>query len=227
MRQALLFGAIASVLTLNAFANQVLTSQTYVDNADALKQNKIPVTGTNTATPGDTVVTYTSTAGTIGERGIFNMDTDYDWDNYSVETGHEGDLVTAYDLGWVYNSIPEYSGTPNSVAMYNSYGYFGASREIYNGSSATLGTTYDPWNDQNKLMTAGAIKNSMTTVTYKTCTRWMDGQSHTDANCLLWDLTDKTVYGPCVTNADCQSIFCANGTSHMTCDSSLGQCVCS
>ena len=36
------------------------------------KQNKIPATGTNASTPGDTVVTYTSTAGTIGERGIYD-----------------------------------------------------------------------------------------------------------------------------------------------------------
>ncbi|MBQ6736211.1 MAG: hypothetical protein IJQ90_01860, partial [Alphaproteobacteria bacterium] len=78
MKQALFIGAIASVLTLNAFADPVtVTTQDYVDTADALKQNKIPVTGTNSATPGDTVVTYTSTAGTIGERGILS-----DYDNY-------------------------------------------------------------------------------------------------------------------------------------------------
>ena len=41
------------------------------------KQNKIPATGTNASTPGDTVVTYTSTAGTIGERGIYDGSTTY------------------------------------------------------------------------------------------------------------------------------------------------------
>ena len=118
-------GAIASVLALNAYAtSSTVTSRDYVDAQDALKQNKIPVTGTNSATPGTTVVTYTSTAGTIGERGIFNKDTDYDWDNHSVETGHEGDLVTAGDimpqldyLSGVYQVdkyCTEWSGTPHT-----------------------------------------------------------------------------------------------------------------
>ena len=101
MKQALFIGASASVLSINAFAEtttSTVTSKNYVDAQDALKQNKIPVTGTNSATPGTTVVTYTGTAGTIGERGIFNKDTDYDWDNHSVESGHEGDLVTAGDV---------------------------------------------------------------------------------------------------------------------------------
>ncbi|MBQ6736490.1 MAG: hypothetical protein IJQ90_03325, partial [Alphaproteobacteria bacterium] len=78
MSKKLLFAAVTSILSAAAFADPVaITTQDYVDTADALKQNKIPVTGTNSATPGDTVVTYTSTAGTIGERGILS-----DYDNY-------------------------------------------------------------------------------------------------------------------------------------------------
>ena len=96
----LAFGAIASVITINSVlaTSSTVTSKDYVDAQDALKQNKIPATGTNASTPGDTVVTYTSTAGTIGERGIFNPGTDYDWDNYEVVEGHEGDLVTASSM---------------------------------------------------------------------------------------------------------------------------------
>ncbi|MBO4700191.1 MAG: hypothetical protein J5620_00385 [Alphaproteobacteria bacterium] len=126
MKQALFIGAIASVLSINAFAEtttSTVTSKNYVDAQDALKQNKIPAAGTNASTPGETVVTYTTTGnGVIGERGIFNYDTDYDWDNHSVETGHEGDLVTAGDvmpqldyLSGVYQVdkyCTEWSGTP-------------------------------------------------------------------------------------------------------------------
>ena len=103
----LAFGAIASVITINSVlaTSSTVTSKDYVDAQDALKQNKIPATGTNASTPGDTVVTYTSTAGTIGERGIFNPGTDYDWDNYEVVEGHEGDLVTASSMGFVYDSL--------------------------------------------------------------------------------------------------------------------------
>ena len=73
----LTFGAIASILTINsAFAtSSTVTSKDYVDTQDALKQNKIPATGTNASTPGDTVVTYTQTGnGVIGERGIYAGD---------------------------------------------------------------------------------------------------------------------------------------------------------
>ena len=94
MRISLLtFGAIASILTINSvFATtSTVTSKDYVDAADALKQNKIPATGTNAATPGSTVVTYTGTAGQIGERGIIAG-----WENYDYANGTDDNkLVTA------------------------------------------------------------------------------------------------------------------------------------
>ena len=53
-----------------------------------------------------------------------------------------------------------------------------------------------------------------TTVAYKTCTEW-SGTPHTDANCLLWSLGNKTVYGErqCTNNSDCPGAcnFCNNG----------------
>ena len=172
----LTIGAIASIITTATFANQVLTSQTYVDNQDALKQNKIPATGTNASTPGSTVVTYTSTAGTIGERGIFNPATGIDINTGDVASGHEGDLLTAGDIMPIINS------------MFDSM------------------LTYDALSE--------------TTVTYKTCTRWADGAAHTDANCLLWELSDKQVYGRCTTNADCpgRCNYCNNGICEMNLD---------
>ena len=83
-KKSFLLGAIASVIAINSvFADTIVTSKSYVDTT---RQATIPVSGTNASTPGTTVVTYTNTAGTIGERGICN---DPDEDDCNG-----GDLVT-------------------------------------------------------------------------------------------------------------------------------------
>ncbi len=96
MKQALFIGAIASILTINsvlADTTSTVTSRGYVDAAVATKQNKIDATGANFTN--GSVVETTGTDGVVTQRGIFNYDTDYDWDNHTVEQGHEDDLVTA------------------------------------------------------------------------------------------------------------------------------------
>ena len=92
-------GIIAAITMGNAMATDenTVTSKSYVDARDELKQNKIPATGTNASTPGDTVVTYTSTAGTIGERGIYDSGIAIDKQGQIV-SGHEGDLVPASEF---------------------------------------------------------------------------------------------------------------------------------
>ena len=157
----LTIGAIASIITTAAFADTTVTSKTYVDTT---RQATIPEAGTNSSTPGSTVVTYTSTAGTIGERGICNDPNEDDC--------NDGDLVT--------NSL--------------------------------LNSVMD-WVD-GELESATNLPE--TTTTNKVCTEWVAGQSHTDANCLLWNLTTKTVYGRCYSNADC------NGGD---CDTDSGWCI--
>ena len=118
----LAFGAIASVITINSVlaTSSTVTSKDYVDAQDALKQNKIPATGTNASTPGDTVVTYTSTAGTIGERGIFDGTNGYD-------SSTDADKLVTADVAYratecVYNSMPniyctEYDSNNNCLLM--------------------------------------------------------------------------------------------------------------
>ncbi|MBO4700288.1 MAG: hypothetical protein J5620_00885 [Alphaproteobacteria bacterium] len=98
----LAFGAIASVITINSVlaTSSTVTSKDYVDAQDALKQNKIPATGTNASTPGDTVVTYTDTAGTIGERGICDADKD------EVEGCDYADIVTWDLVDWAIERVP-------------------------------------------------------------------------------------------------------------------------
>ena len=201
MKRTLLFSIIASVLTTGAFAtSSTVTSKDYVDARDALKQNTIPVAGTNSSTPGSTIVTYTGTAGTIGERGICNDPTD---------NCNQADIATYGLVGnaveYIENNMPTLpTGTANNVVTYDNNGDIGGERGIYDGS-----TTYDSSTDADKLVTASVVHDVANnlptkTVTTRVCTSWIDGQSHTDANCLLWNLVDETVYGAeCNVDADC------------------------
>ncbi len=73
-KQALFIGAIASIIAINSvLADTTVTSKQYVDTT---RQATIPAAGTNASTPGSAVVTYTGTAGQIGERFICDADAD-------------------------------------------------------------------------------------------------------------------------------------------------------
>ena len=153
-KKSFLLGAIASVIAINSvFADTIVTSKQYVDTT---RQATIPVAGTNENTPGSTVVTYTGTAGQIGERGICDSDAEENGDC-------DGDNLVTRDLLGQATDLPE------------------------------------------------------TTVTYKTCTEWLDGAAHTDQNCILWNLRDADVYGrQCNNTSDCNDRFgdyyrCVNG----------------
>lgn len=79
MGKILLFGAIISIFATNVFAvSSTVTSKDYVDTLVATKQVKIPAAGVAGVGAGDSVITYTGAAGTIGERGIYNDATSYD-----------------------------------------------------------------------------------------------------------------------------------------------------
>ncbi len=186
-KKSFLLGAIASVITINSvFADATITTKNYVDTT---RQATIPAAETNIETPGVSVVTYTDTAGTIGERWIWEAP-------FLPEKGT--DLVAVSAL----------QGDANTVVVRDRVGFPLGSRGIYDGS-----TTYDSSTDADKLVTASVVQgglenvsNNLPTkiVTHRICTSWIDGQSHTDANCLLWNLVDETVYGAqCNTDADC------------------------
>ena len=232
----LTFGAIASVLTINSvMADTVVTSRNYVDTQDALKQDKI------TAGTTGSVVTYNGTQNgqaQFSERAIFDPNTNFDFENNEVATGHEGDLLDAGsifpDLVRMSNDIQDIqdnmpimpTGERDTVVMYNGPGgQIGGERGIYDGA-----TTYDSSTDADKLVTASVVQNvsnnmPKTTVTYKTCTRWVDNAEHTDANCLLWDLTNKNVFGTCAGRNDCAGLDCSGvPASHPDCIN--GECIC-
>ncbi len=108
-KKTFLLGAIASIIAINSvFADTIVTSQSYVDNHDALKQDKI------TAGITGNVVTYNGTQNgqaQFSERGIFDPDTNFDYDTNEVATGHEGDLVTAESIfpavGIIYQDLTD------------------------------------------------------------------------------------------------------------------------
>ncbi len=60
MHKKLLFGLIAAIAATNAYSDQVLTSQRYVDDADAQKVNIAQGVGTNNANVGKTLVVNSS-----------------------------------------------------------------------------------------------------------------------------------------------------------------------
>ncbi|MBO7509455.1 MAG: hypothetical protein J6T57_04245 [Alphaproteobacteria bacterium] len=198
MKHTFLFATIASILSINAYAvSATVTSKDYVDTT---RQATIPAARTNASTPGDTVVTYTDTAGVIGERFICDAYNNGDGDC-------NADDLVARDV--LDQMIP--TGTADTVVMYNNNGDIGGERGIYDGS-----TIYNSSTDSDKLVTAAALQSATnsvennlptTTVTYKTCTEW-SGTPHTDANCLLWNLSDKPVYGNCTSHSDCSSLDC-------------------
>ncbi len=104
-------GIFAAILGNNAFATgeNTVTSKSYVDAQDALKQDKI------TAKTSGNVVTYNGTSNgqtQFDERGIFDYDTSGEWDEngeYQLANGHEGDLMTAgdvvSDINNIYNEV--------------------------------------------------------------------------------------------------------------------------
>lgn len=126
MKRILLFGAIASVFMTGAFAtSSTVTSRDYVDAQDALKQDVIPGAGVNLDENGigETVVTYTNEAGALGERGIFDINNDYDYQNHQIESGHEDDILPANayaDLeSWVSNIENNVSQIPTVPDLSN------------------------------------------------------------------------------------------------------------
>ena len=106
MQTKTLFASIiAALVIVPAFAaeptaaeRKITTSKNYVDTQVATKQNTIPVAGTNTSNAGTSVVMYTGTAGTVGERGI------YSGTNYTSNDANK--LVTASALNSAVTTLP-------------------------------------------------------------------------------------------------------------------------
>ena len=101
MKQTLLVGSIITIFATNAFAvSSTVTSKDYVDTVVATKQAQIPASGASGVGSGETVMTYTATSGTIGERGIYS-------DTSSYDASADGDkIITASALNSAFTTLP-------------------------------------------------------------------------------------------------------------------------
>ncbi len=97
---------VGAIITLPSFAadptpaqRKTVTSVNYVTDQIATRQAKIPVSGTNSSNTGTSVVMYTGTAGTIGERQLFTGSSTY-------TSGDANKLVTADALDYRANHLP-------------------------------------------------------------------------------------------------------------------------
>lgn len=98
----ILTGTVLMVLALPCYAtgDNVATSAGYVDAALELKQATIPAAGANGVGAGSTVMTYTATSGTIGERALYT-----DASSYDASTDADK-MITASALNGAITSMP-------------------------------------------------------------------------------------------------------------------------
>ncbi len=169
IKKSFLLGAIASVIAINSvMADTTVTSKTYVDNHDALKQDKI-------------------TAGTTG-------------------------------------NVVTYNGTQNGQAQFSERGVCDTTAEENDDCDSNYLVTRDLLGEQiNDLgdQIEQATDLPETTVTYKTCYQEVNG------DCILWNLSDRDVYGKCHNDNDCAWLDCTNNPNkpYYGCLDS-GRCAC-
>ena len=94
----------------------------------------------------------------------------------------------------------------------------GVSVVTYTGNAGVLGERYicdadaeeDGDCENDYLVTRDVLETATnnlptTTTTQKVCTEWVSGESHTDANCLLWDLRNAPIRArQCYSSEDCE-----------------------
>lgn len=204
-KKTLLFGAIASVLTINSvIADTVVTSQTYVDNADALKQDKI------TAGTTGNVVLYNGTQNgqtQFSERAIYDGTNDYD------ETTDANKLITAGAVDGMVGDVYDYvddeisnipapelpTGQPNYVVTYDEDGNVGGERGIYE---------YGDENSPDKLITANEAYNAAYSAA-GTVLEGLPSLTCEDADCTLFRVS-STLVKPSCTNSGAGMTKCIN-----------------
>ncbi len=177
---------------------QTVTTQNYVDTNF---QTKIPAAGTNAATLGNTIVTYTDNAGTIGERQFFTssynayvpmsenptysyvkdrvptMNSLNDALKWSIPANGIGNGVKNAPSGERVHYLPEFSDTAGRLYRIRTV----------NSMDESIGSLQR----YNVIPTLAALDSGMETKQDKmTCARYITGAEETSENCLLWNLPD-------------------------------------
>ncbi len=169
----LAFISLAAIMaSFVASADTIVTSKTYVDTKDNLKQNAI------TAGTAGSLVTYVGTTTTngganLGEQAVFSSTTasSYNSTNDASKIPTMGAVMAQ-----ITSSVP--SGTANNVATYDAQGKLSATgRGVYSDVSS-----YTAANDADKLVAASALNAVKTAVdTLKNCTHTCASSDPTNA----------------------------------------------
>ena len=94
-----MFAMMIAVPVFGAGENKTPTSQYYVDERIATRQDKIPAANPSNTNIGETVMTYTASDGTIGERELFTGGA------YDATTDSDK-LITASELNTAFTTLP-------------------------------------------------------------------------------------------------------------------------
>ncbi|MBO4700977.1 MAG: hypothetical protein J5620_04510 [Alphaproteobacteria bacterium] len=190
MNKTLLFGAIVSVLTLNAFAEtttSTIPTQSYVDTNF---QTKIPAGTVNTGS----VVAYTSDAGTVGERGLYNST----YTRYLTQTANSNyayykDYLPTMDMltkALTYLTSTTLGQSPLASAGVHWIPVFSSDNQTTFNHVVTVNSA----DDMLSSLDASLYIPTMAAMTEKqnkmTCTRYLDNAEETDENCLLWSIAN-------------------------------------
>ena len=168
----LLFYAVALFATMDAFAvSKTVTTQTYVDELAATKQQKLE--GSN-----GSVVTYGVQSGVTGERAIDSSLANATTSDTSIPT--TGAVLTA--LNAKQNLM---SGTANTVVTYTGSSGGVGSRAIYQDSGS--------YNSQTSALAEAGHVNAAVTNAYNahiTCHQYDSSGAQTAEHCLTWDVNN-------------------------------------
>ena len=168
MKQALLFGAVATILSTGALADtQTVTTQDYVDTRVETKQDKITGRGTESTygipRPASAIID-TDTNGVVAKQAILYGDTNNGWLVNPATVGEAlvvGNLLTQAQTSGM-KDLFGYSDDDMKNAL--------VSADMLMAAFASVRRRLD-FKQQKKV-----------------CVRWLDGAAETDENCLLWNL---------------------------------------
>lgn len=198
MNKKLLFGLIGAIVVTAAFgetSTQTIPTQGYVDDNF---QTKIPAQSVswsygNNTTIMPSVITATDTAGTVGQRGIYNTDYRY-YDTFVQLVPDMAHYLPEMDtLNSALNYLSGARGA-GSLAAANSGG---EKHWILVPDDSKVGFKHIV--TVNSLDALGTLDATQAVPTMKameekqnkmTCTRWLDNAEETDENCLLWSLSN-------------------------------------
>ncbi len=187
-KKSILFGTIASVLALNAFADPVtITTQDYVDTNF---QTKIPAQQANWPKE---IITATNTPGVVGTAGIY--DTDYRFYDASVQYDPNiaNYLPTMTALHTAFEDLVDPAVTNSAFAdAAKQIPVFSGGSDKFKKVITTNTLDYQgTWDTGNVIPTLTAVSSGMATKQDKmTCAQYIENAEQTSANCLLWNVPD-------------------------------------